>query len=74
MAQRTRARRHAVIGGPGIPRKGRPLIWAFGLGDLAAFYRLTIAGVRRAIREGRLDPSSLDSVMAFHHRKQRSKA
>lgn len=47
--------------GPG--RTGRPLLWAFKIADIAALLGVSAETVRRMIRAGTLDPTSLESVV-----------
>ena len=48
-----------------VPRRGRPLIWGYGVADLAVLFGMEERAVRRAIERETFDPASLASVVAF---------
>lgn len=51
----------------------RERLWAYGLTDLARLFGMGLVGVRKAVKDGRLDPSDLRSVIAFAARKTTKK-
>jgi hypothetical protein len=48
----------------GLERR-RARLWAYGYADLARLFGMTEGSLRQAVARGRLDPTSLESVMAF---------
>lgn len=58
-------RRVTAYVSPLLPRRGRPLAWAYGLADIADALGLSVAGVRAAIQRERLDPADLRSLIAY---------
>ncbi len=58
-------RRSVVITTGRIPRHGRPVIWGYGMADLAVLLGTTVEGVRKLIPRKRFDPADLASVVAF---------
>lgn len=55
-------RRHVTVTAR-VRRRAR--LWAFGYADLAALFGMKEGAVRQAVCDGRFDPSSLESVLAF---------
>lgn len=55
-------------------RRGRPRLWAYGYADLALLFGMKEPAVRRAVADGRLDPSSLQSVLAFAAKRRTGRA
>lgn len=48
-----------------IPRKGRPVIWAFGYADLAVALGRSESAVRTLVYRKRFDPTDLVSVANY---------
>lgn len=57
-----RRRIHAQTSGL---ERAREHLWAYGLTDLARLFGMSLHGVREAVWEGRVDPASLPSIIAF---------
>ena len=55
----------------GPRRGGQPKTWGFGYPDLAALFGMSMGAVRRAVYDGRVDPLSLASIMAFANKRRR---
>lgn len=51
-----------------LVRRGRTRLWAYGYADLAMLLGVSEGAVRQLVRRGKLDPSSLASVVAFASR------
>jgi len=58
-------RRAVVHVSPHAPQRGRPRFWAYSYRDLGILFGMTPEAVRRAVSDGRVDPSNLASVVAF---------
>lgn len=48
-----------------VPRRGRPVLWAYGYADLAVLLKMSDVAVRKAVERGAFDPASLASIVAF---------
>ncbi len=46
-------------------RSGRLRLWAYGYADLALLFGISEGATRTAAYEGRFDPASLTSILAF---------
>ena len=45
-----------------VPRRGRPIYWAFGLADYAELFGVKPEGLRSMVRRGEFSPKSLKSL------------
>jgi len=57
-------RRSVVLFG-GAPPKGRTVLFAFGYADLAMWLGVTVGTIRNLVSEGKLDPTSFDSIVEY---------
>lgn len=73
MTKGKRIKPRGVMVSPLVPKKGRPLIWGYGVADLALLFGMEERYVRRAIERGTFDPASLPGVIAFAELRRQEK-
>lgn len=54
-----------------LVRGGRTRLWAYSYADLALLFGMSEDAVRQSVSARTLDPSSLESVLAFANRKRK---
>lgn len=57
-----------------VPRRGRPIYWAFGLADYAELFGVKPEGLKSMLRRGEFNPKSLKSLCECWVRRQRGRA
>ena len=75
MARRRKSglRARIVITSPLIPSRGRPRVWGYGYADLAVLFNMSEAMVRYHVNKKHLDPSNLESIIAFAQKRRAEK-
>lgn len=66
--ERPRVRRTVTLGkyAPDARKYGgSPRLWAFSIQDLAHLFEMSTGAVRKAMFDGRFDPTDLESICAY---------